>query len=85
MIGYQIRVRKIGKKDDRCCPICGKSIRDTTSKYLIYSMEKVFHIRCYKDEEYERLLIEGVLTDEDKMNIEKEFKAYTKEIMVEYF
>jgi hypothetical protein len=83
---YKIKIKRIDKRrDTRSCPICREKIKKSDSQYMIESIDNVFHIRCYLDDEYQKLILEDVLSDEDKNEINKEIKAFTKEIMVEYF
>jgi hypothetical protein len=83
---YKIKIKEIDRTNDtRSCPICRMKIKNSESDNMIESVDNVFHIRCYLDDEYQKLILEDVLTDEDKNEINKELKAYPKEIMVEYF
>lgn len=80
-----IKIKQIDKrKDTRSCPICRMKIKKSESKYMIETEDNVFHIRCYLDNEYQKLILEDSLSEEDKNKINKELKAYNKEIICEY-
>ena len=70
----KIRVKEIDNNyDDRICPTCWKPLAYAKLYYIQFG-DKAFHIDCFENEEYQLLLLEDVLSKEEKREIENELK-----------